>query len=104
MDSEGPWDYFLGGGDVAVSVSAIAVGVLHFAPSLAQGLPYSSTVVDLLFVYLVLNGLGVAIPVGWARWTGRKGAGLCPQCNTRLEVKSKFVCPHCGELEFKKDK
>jgi hypothetical protein len=104
MDSDSTWGYFLGGGEVAVWFSAIAVGVFHFFPSLTNGIPYSVTVIDLLFAYLLINGLAAAIPVAWTRWSKVKGAGACPQCNTRLEVKSRFVCPHCGELEFKKDK
>ena len=55
--------------------------------------------VDYLYGYLILGGLGALKLFRRRRPEADK---LCPQCDSPLQSKPHYVCPQCGDLDFKK--
>ena len=102
MESDTFWDYILVGGDWSVPLAAIAIGFNHFFPSYLSSIQYGSLIVELLFVYLIVNGFGASISVAYRRIKTVHTGAECPRCQRRLKVEQQYICDNCGKITFEK--
>lgn len=87
---------------IAFSGSILFIRHIQLLPSSFDNLVLLNVnVVDILFIYLFLNCLGM-VPVTYIeRQTKiRKGVN-CPECGRELHF-SGYECPSCGVIEFKR--
>lgn len=61
-------------------------------------IPYAHTV-DILYAYLLLDTLGALKLLRGKRPEIDK---VCPTCDSALQSKPRYICPKCGELNYKK--
>jgi hypothetical protein len=84
-----------GAGTTLVVIIVLALnwwGVINLSK-----IPFTHTV-DILYAYLIFATLGAL------RLRKRKRPEvdkLCPQCDSALQSKPHYICPKCGELNFK---
>lgn len=81
-----------------VAVLAVVLNVWGIIP-LKEEVPW---LLNALCIYLLLNVL-IATPFYYLEKKSKAAVNLnCPQCGQTLETSPKYICPNCGELEFKK--
>jgi|LGVF01.2.fsa_nt_gb hypothetical protein len=59
--------------------------------------------VDILYIYLLLNGLAATPFIYLERKNQVVPGKFCPDCDTPLEASIKYKCPKCGIIKFEKE-
>jgi predicted RNA-binding Zn-ribbon protein involved in translation (DUF1610 family) len=105
VDLEGILQYINKPSSLALVVVIGLLGLQHWNAIQLNNIPFSLagfTLVDILYVYLVLNGVAAATIIYGERRTATAVQRLCPRCGKPLEIHPHFKCPKCGDISFDK--
>ncbi len=82
-------------------VVVLAVTFSHWGIINISGVPIPHFV-DILYAYLLFNGIAVTPFVYLERRAKAQARKTCPSCGAQLEENLNFTCPTCGRIRFEK--